>query len=105
MVDLHLLFDGAPLIMPIMVGVSGVTVYLVASSIDKIINTTQNIIERRNERYLMEHDNTGPLNHKKKTVYNNKGKRNQMLNKLTPKKSTEKKTVPTNKPLKRVNKK
>jgi hypothetical protein len=47
MVDLHLLFDGAPLITPIMVVSVGVSVYLVARAIDQLLNTAESIAFRR----------------------------------------------------------
>jgi hypothetical protein len=56
MVDIlnHLIFDGSPLILPIMVGISGATVYLVALAADRLLNTGSNIWERRKTRMKKE---------------------------------------------------
>jgi 16S rRNA C1402 (ribose-2'-O) methylase RsmI len=45
MVTLELLFDGSSLILPLMVGICGVSVYLVALATDKILNTLENLKE------------------------------------------------------------
>jgi hypothetical protein len=47
MVDIFnkIIFDGSPLILPIMVGVSALSIYLVALAADRILNTYQRIRE------------------------------------------------------------
>jgi hypothetical protein len=74
MVDIlnHLIFDGSPLILPIMVGISGATVYLVALAADRLLNTGSNIWEKRKTRINKEekHDrmadsSTKPITKKK----------------------------------------